>query len=261
MNLIFLANNSGTGVGGEKKKFFQPVEALSLLSKCVVLESDEPSYYWHKAEAYLEACNFAMSISFFKVSISKIKQRQAAAASSSQQQQQQIIDIDSAIIPNQDEYFLHQAGGETDGEGLSFNNDSQEGEEEEMEEGSSRNRLYLEIRLAIVMYMYAQCLIDVKRYQEALVLLQEAYELGWEPDSIVMRMYRVKRRRLKWVILLTKLPSPRTLAFIGLKDFNSALEIIYNLVEKYPQNVNLYFLRARICRHLDKASIKILGKY
>ncbi len=169
--MILPVNNHGINNGTRK---FLPVEALSLLSKCVVLDSDEPSYYWHKAEAYLEACNFAMSISFIKVAISKIKQRQAAGNGWRPEENAE----------NQDSYFHHLQqhqqhllpSHEND------DNESQQGFDE------SSSRLYLETRLAVVMYVYAQCLIDVKRYHEALLLLQEAYELGWELDSILMRM-------------------------------------------------------------------------
>ncbi|KAJ3009057.1 Tetratricopeptide repeat protein 16 [Thoreauomyces humboldtii] len=87
-------------------------------------------------------------------------------------------------------------------------------------------------RLAPVVYTWGQCLLDQKRFAEALKMFEYAGTLGFKTESVLLRC---------------------ALAHIGLAAYDTALEILYKLtdVPSPPSpSIELYILRAKIYRHL-----------
>ncbi|KAL3901775.1 MAG: hypothetical protein SGCHY_000353 [Lobulomycetales sp.] len=90
--------------------------------------------------------------------------------------------------------------------------------------------LYLERRLAMIYYLYGQILLDQKRYQQSLEYLQAAFDYGWNQDNVQLRIVFV---------------------YIGMKELDIALQLLCDLITRWPQNVSVLVLRARIYVLMD----------
>lgn len=87
------------------------------------------------------------------------------------------------------------------------------------------NSNFLINRLNSIHYLYSQVLLDMKRYKEALNMLNYVLEQNYNVDNVLMR---------------------QVFAHIGLKNLNEAVEILCFLIKRNPKDADAIALRARI---------------
>ncbi|KND00109.1 uncharacterized protein SPPG_04451 [Spizellomyces punctatus DAOM BR117] len=166
--------------------------AIADFTRAIFLNPDEPSYYWHRAEAYL-------AIVDFESAIANLKQH--------------------ALIVNELRADALRVGG--------WVPPSAERKPEQSTVGGS---IYVsKKRLGLVAYTWGQCLLDQRRFKEAMRMFQLAGSLEFQISSVLLRCVFVH---------------------IGLGEFDDALETLYKLTKLDASNIELYILRAKIYKHL-----------
>ncbi|KAJ3147467.1 Tetratricopeptide repeat protein 16 [Geranomyces variabilis] len=170
-----------------------PAAAIASFSRAIHLLPDEPTFYWHRGEAYLKVLDFESAIANFRqhgVLVNTL--RTTTAWERSLLVRPLTADSGSFDYPYGSHYVMQR-------------------------------------RLAPVVYTWGQCLLDRKRFQEALKMFEYAASLGMKMESILLRC---------------------VLANIGLGLYETALEILYKLTEGTSDNIELFILRAKIYKHL-----------
>ncbi|KAI8613913.1 hypothetical protein BC830DRAFT_1129837 [Chytriomyces sp. MP71] len=101
-------------------------------------------------------------------------------------------------------------------------------------EAIATSSAWLNLRLRRVYYTFGQILLDQRRLHESLRFFKLARDLGMHPASVYLRMVAI---------------------YIGLNQTDAALELLYNLIDKDPQNADLYILRAKLYSELGSSDL------
>ncbi|KAJ3159390.1 Tetratricopeptide repeat protein 16 [Geranomyces michiganensis] len=166
-----------------------PAAAIASFSRAIHLLPDEPSFYWHRAEAYVKVLDFESAIANFRQHGALVNTlRTTTAWERSLLVRPLTADSGSFDYPHGSRYVMER-------------------------------------RLAPVAYTWGQCLLDQKRFHEALKMFEYAGSLGMKMESILLRWW-------------------------GLGLYETALEILYQLTEENEGNIELFILRAKIFKHL-----------
>ncbi|KAI9208677.1 uncharacterized protein BJ171DRAFT_565159 [Polychytrium aggregatum] len=106
-------------------------------------------------------------------------------------------------------------------------------------QGQSRP-VYMSIRFSNVAFTWGQILLDHLRFREALKMFMLAQELGGvAPSSLLLRM---------------------ALAHLGLEQYDEAIELLYEVTELLPTDVDVIILRAKIYktqRNVDLVNVDL----
>ncbi|KAI9337972.1 hypothetical protein BDR26DRAFT_1008352 [Obelidium mucronatum] len=103
----------------------------------------------------------------------------------------------------------------------------------------STSSSWLNFRLRRLYFAFGQILLDQRRLYESLKYFKISRDFGMCPSSVYLRMVAI---------------------YIGLHKTDEALELLYNLIEKYPSNADLYILRAKLYSelgHVDLVSMDL----
>ncbi|KAI8915233.1 hypothetical protein DFJ77DRAFT_461776 [Powellomyces hirtus] len=168
-------------------------KAIASFTRAIHLLPDEPSFYWHRAEAYVKLLDFESAIANFRqhgVLVNTL--RSTTAWERSLLVRPLTADSNKFEYPYGSTYVMQR-------------------------------------RLAPLAFTWGQCLLDQKRFQEALKMFEYAGNLGMKMESVLLRC---------------------ALAHISLNNYDAALEILYKLTEGLNSNIELFILRAKIYRHL-----------
>ncbi|KAJ3099345.1 Tetratricopeptide repeat protein 16 [Phlyctochytrium planicorne] len=92
-----------------------------------------------------------------------------------------------------------------------------------------KTSLWIQRRLRKVCFVWAQILLDQRRFKDAMHQLQMAKGFGMNEDAVLSRM---------------------TVAYIGMSQFDNALELLYSLTCRNPEDPEYFILRAKIYRHM-----------
>lgn len=88
---------------------------------------------------------------------------------------------------------------------------------------------WVQRRLRRVLFLWGQILLDQYRFKEALKCLEQSKELGMHRESVMLRIVA---------------------AHIGLGNLEIAIDLLNSIVEKTPNDIDLYVLRAKLYQTL-----------
>ncbi|TPX68396.1 hypothetical protein SpCBS45565_g03147 [Spizellomyces sp. 'palustris'] len=188
-NLRGLGHLYGKGAGNRAS---DASSAIADFTRAIFLNPEEPSYYWHRGEAYLAIVDFESAIANLKQHALILSELRADASR-----------VGGWVPPSA---------------------------ERKAEQSTVGGSIYVsKKRLGLVAYTWGQCLLDQRRFKEAMRMFQLAGSLEFQIPSVLLRCVFVH---------------------IGLGEFDEALETLYKLTKLDASNIELYILRAKIYKYL-----------
>eukprot|EP00842_Homolaphlyctis_polyrhiza_P006394 jgi/Hompol1/6756/HPOL_005071-RA len=198
-------------------------QAIAEFTRSIHLAPEEPSYYWHRAEAYFKALDFDSAMTDFK----QHELLTPITSQASHQNNREPFTI--ALQPDGTVSVLHGSIANGASNGPYHKSITPDPLMESDGPLKSKSVYVITKRMAYVAYLWGQCLLDQQRFSEALAQFYTAQRLRFRLDSVLLRI---------------------ALAKIGLAEIDDATEILYALIDMNPKNADLYILRAKIYRSL-----------
>ncbi|KAI8926612.1 hypothetical protein BC831DRAFT_511557 [Entophlyctis helioformis] len=213
------------------------VQAIADFSRAIHLAPEEPSFYWHRAEAFVKVLDFDSALINFRQH-ELITTPQTPSAPSSAQSAQSAQSAHPNTMHADPHRGGHPASSAPSNAALSTHNeeapvsvsDASSADMDQVPPLKSKSVYVLTCRMAYFSYVWGQCLLDQQRFAEALVHFTTAQRLQFKVDSVLLRI---------------------AIARIGLGDIDDAMEILYTLIDMDPSNADLYILRAKLYRSLQ----------